>query len=996
MEIRVRSGAEPVVTRRPPHVPVHWRQAVAEQLRRDEKLGVLERVPPNTPTTWLHNMVLTSKTDGTPRRTVDLQQLNRYCDRETHHTVPPAKQARAVPPNTVKTVTDAWNGYHAIPIRQEDRHKTTFITEEGRFRYCRAPMGFLASQDAYTHRYDAIVAGFQRTTKCVDDMLLWDTDIEPHWWRIIDYLTWVGKHGIILNPNKFQFSNQEVDFAGFRITRNEIRPLPKYLDAIKNFPRPNNITDVRAWFGLVNQMSHYGRTSAMMEPFKPLLSPKCPFKWSAALDEAFEQSKEAILKEIRHGVEIFEPGRPTYLNSDWSKTGIGYWLRQKHCTCKSTSPACCPSGWRVTLAGSRFLRDAERRYAPIEGEALAVAWALEDTKFFTLGCRNLTVATDHKPLVKILGDQALGLVTNPRLFRIKQRTLMWHYKIVHVPGKSTPAADTASRYPAGNDDQPDNECDLLAAIRTLQEASDDMELKVIASAKASMSNMGAVTWKRVKEATSMDETLQDLRDMVENGFPTSRDRVDKCIQPYWQYRDRLCTIDGVVVLDGRAVIPTSLRQEVLRSLHAAHQGTSKMLARAATSVFWPGITADINNQRDRCVACWRMTPSQARMPPAEPCAPTRPFQAVAADFFAMQGMGYLVIVDRFSGWPHVTASRSGSQGLVNTLLSYFATFGIPEELSTDGGPEFTAKSTKSLLERWGVRHRQSSAYHPQSNGRAEVAVKSMKRLLTSHIDFDGRVDNEAITAGMLQYRNTPDTDTGLSPSQIIFGKNLRDLLPIKPRTQVFTEQSVHPVWRDVWQQRESALRQRFITQVDNLQPHTRHLPSLAPGDRVLLQNQAGAYGKRWDRTGVVLESKPHDQYLVKVDGSGRLTLRNRQFIRQFRNIQCPTSTAAPPLVSRRAQSDDAAEEHRQSGYDTVDERQGVVDVETPDQPKEPELNTPPGEPTTTGAGPEVDQPVPEKSVSQETQPIPQPPSPPRQRPQRRRRPPARFTDYVLY
>ena len=85
-------------------------------------------------------------------------------------------------------------------------------------------------------------------------------------------------------------------------------------------------------------------------------------------------------------------------------------------------PNCCQTGWKITLAGSRFLQDAETRYAPIEGEALAVAWGLEQTKYFTLGCDDLLVVTDHKPLTKILGDRMLDEIHNTRLFRLKQRT----------------------------------------------------------------------------------------------------------------------------------------------------------------------------------------------------------------------------------------------------------------------------------------------------------------------------------------------------------------------------------------------------------------------------------------------------------------------------------------------------------------------------------------------------------------------------------------------
>ena len=138
----------------------------------------------------------------------------------------------------------------------------------------------------------------------------------------------------------------------------------------------------------------------------------------------------------------------TCLSTDWSKTGIGYFLHQKHCTCESSIPGCCADGWRVALAGSRFLKDAESRYAPVEGEMLAVAWSLEDSKYFTLGCKDLVIATDHKPLVKLLGDRELADISNPRLFRIKQRTMLWRYNVVHVPGVKNPAADATSRNPS--------------------------------------------------------------------------------------------------------------------------------------------------------------------------------------------------------------------------------------------------------------------------------------------------------------------------------------------------------------------------------------------------------------------------------------------------------------------------------------------------------------------------------------------------------------------
>ena len=190
---------------------------------------------------------------------------------------------------------------------------------------------------------------------------------------------------------------------------------------------------------------------------------------------------------------------------------------------------------------------------------------------------------------------------------------------------------------------------------------------------------------------------------------------------------------------------------------------------------------------------------------------------------------------------------------------------------------------------WSVR----SAYHAQSNGRAEAGVKTVKRMLTSNTGPGGKIDTERVAAGLLQYRNTPDPASGLSPSQILFGRNLRDLLPVAPNTQVFESENVQAAWRDAWRHQEEAMRVRFAKQMDTLTPGSREHVQLAPGDRVLVQNQVGAKPKRWDRSGVVVEVKPHGQHLVRVDGSRRVTLRNRQFLRKVEQLQAADRGSAP-------------------------------------------------------------------------------------------------------
>ena len=145
ISILVDHNAKPVCFNTPATIPLHWMEDVKEKLEEDVDLGVLERVPMGEKPTWCFRMVLARKPDGSPQRTVDLSPLNEFCSREPHHVQSPFHQAKSIPPGTFKTVLDAWNGYHSVPIRESDRHLTTFITPFGRFRYRTAPQGFKAS-----------------------------------------------------------------------------------------------------------------------------------------------------------------------------------------------------------------------------------------------------------------------------------------------------------------------------------------------------------------------------------------------------------------------------------------------------------------------------------------------------------------------------------------------------------------------------------------------------------------------------------------------------------------------------------------------------------------------------------------------------------------------------------------------------------------------------------------------------------------------------------
>ena len=378
----------------------------------------------------------------------------------------------------------------------------------------------------------------------------------------MEWLQLCGNNGITLNPSKFVFAQDNVEFAGFEITPTSVRPSRKFLESILDVPTPANITDIRSWFGLVNQVAYAFAAAERILPFRALLKPGTTFTRNDDMQSLFGEYKSVIISEIEEGVRIFDASRPTCLATDWSKTGVGFWLFQKHCSCPGNKPFCCRDGWKITLAGGQFTHPAESRCAPVEGEALAVADALNKARYFVLGCENLTLAVDHKPQLKIFGKRSLDEISNTRLRNLKEKTLGYRFHVVHIPGAKHRAADAISRHPTGQPvkmDPPDDVAPLqdeiisadlptlaelrtsfLAGIRYGEVFEDTTELSVqnsAISALSSLCSVKAITWDGVSVATNSDEVMVKLIGIIELGMPEFRHLLPTELRPYHQYRD---------------------------------------------------------------------------------------------------------------------------------------------------------------------------------------------------------------------------------------------------------------------------------------------------------------------------------------------------------------------------------------------------------------------------------------------------------------------------
>ena len=454
---------------------------------------------------------------------------------------------------------------------------------------------------------------------------------------------------------------------------------------------------------------------------------------------------------------------------------------------------------------------------------------------------------------------------------------------------------------------------------------------MIAAISSEAESITSVSWELLAEETHKDKILKVLMRAIQEGFAGTYEG----ISDFMRYRDSLYITEDVILYEDRVVVPSSLRQTILQGLHAAHQGISAMQSRAQSIVFWPGMTLDIQDIRSRCRECNRNAPSQASTPSEPATPPLTPFEQIFADFFEFAGHHYLIAGERLSGWSEIFSTPSGTawsgaKGLIGCLRSMFATFGVPDQLSSDGGPEFMAGATKEFLKRWNVDHRISSAYHPQSNGRAEVAVKTAKRLLRSNIGPNGSLDNDKLLRALLQMRNTPDPDCNLSPAQIIYGRPIRDSLSFVNRLEKYSNPHIRATWREAWASKEDALRVRFSKTSESLNEHAKPLTPLKTGDKCFIQNQTGSNPTKWHRTGTVVEVADHDQYIVKVDGSGRLTKRNRKFLRSFKPASMTIESAPPTLRQETQVEAEPGQQNVPSSSDHVVTIPEEIESSTPD------------------------------------------------------------------
>ena len=824
-------------------IPIHWEKAAKKAIQTAIKNGKLRKV--EEPTDWISPGFFVPKGDPDKRKqlrnknkeetvdeddlrlVVDFTGLNKAVLRPVHPFPSSQNIIDSIPQGSHWFATlDACQGYHQVALSEESQLKTTFLLPWGRFCYRVAPMGLCSSSDEFCRRTDDALKDIDFIQKIVDDIIVFAPTKTELLKRVRIVLEKCRDAQITISKRKFKIG-QRVKFAGHIISNEGCQPDPSKLKAISEFPAPTNVSEMRAFLGLANQLGSFVPDLAhTTEPLRQLLKRNVSYNWLEDHQSAFDETKKILTSNpvVKH----FDPGRPTTVVADASRLkGIGWALLQEG----------NDKNKYLVRAGSRSLSDTESRYATIELETLAIKEAVTKCRHFLLGMPGFTVLTDHKPLVNIF-TKPMDDLTNPRIVRMREKIAPFVFEVNWVPGKSQLIADSLSRAPrfSPNGTEEDPEENTVNAYHTTA----DPLLQPLCQA--------------AKEDKEYQELLETIRS--DKGWKTlPADHLGKTYSQVW---NRLSTEGPLVIHDGkRIVVPNSYVTELLKRLHESHAGISKTKLAAQQLYYWNGMSNDIKKLVEDCRACQEIRPSQ----PQEPLIWTEakyPMEQVGIDLFECQGNHYMVMIDRKSGFPFAKKlSALTTKAITSILDKWFMDFGYPKIARTDGGPQFRTEFKKFCKEK-NIVHEQSSPYYAQSNGLAENAVKSIKHLVTKN--------PKALHHALMEWRNTPRSDDGHSPAQWMFGRRQRSILPALPTVfeAGFDE-------GDAEAKRERS-KNRIKKRYDE---RSAAIPEPNIGSQVMIQNPKS---KKWNVQGtIVAKSASGRSYDIATEGE--IMRRNRRFIK---------------------------------------------------------------------------------------------------------------------
>ena len=730
----------PPVVNAPRRVPFAQLDQVERELKRMVEMNVI--APVTTPTKWVSSLVVAPKPNGKIRICIDPQPLNKAIMR-SHYPLPSIEQ---ITPKLHKakvfSVLDAKTGFWQVKLDRESSYLTTFNTPFGRFRWKRMPFGINSAPEVWQQKMNEIVENLPGIEVIADDLLVigngdsTEEAVKDHDAKLQRLLLKAREVGLKFNAEKLKLRKSEVRYMGHLLTAEGLKIDPEKVKALLEMPAPTDKDGVKRLLGFVNYLAKFmEHLSDISTPIRDLEKEDVLFCWLDPQKRAFQRLKDLASKAPV--LRYYDPQADVAIQADASQAGLGFALMQQ--------------GQPVSL-GSRAMTSAERNYAQIEKEMLAIVVACEKFDQYIYG-KHCVVESDHKPLSAIY-KKPLHLAPK-RLQRMMLRLQKYDLEITYKPGTEMYLADTLSRaFPeAETGDRSPKRSDHVVESSEYCHRLEEVDLR-------DDLNLDEQYLARVRSETEGDQELQAVISLVKYGWPKSKKVLSADAQPYYNHRHELSTQHGFLFKGDRICVPRALKREFIEMFHASHLGVEGCLRRARECYFWPLMNAEVKDYVSKCSVCNAMRPEQCKEPLIPHEVPSRAWSKVGTDLFEYESKHYIVMTDYYSNWFEVESLKNTTtREVIREIKKQIARHGVFDELISDNGPQFTSEEFQEFAKKFRFLHPTSSPHYPQSNGKAENAVKLCKNMMKKC-----KMGNTDVYCALLDYRNTPSAETGCSPA----------------------------------------------------------------------------------------------------------------------------------------------------------------------------------------------------------------------------------------
>ena len=694
---------------------------------------------------WSSPVVMVRKPDGSWRFCIDYRKLNSI----THHDAYPLPRIDSTLDSlkgaTYFTTLDLASGYWQVAMAEDDKEKTAFSTPQGHFEFNVIPFGLTNAPATFQRLMECVLAGLsgEECLIYLDDVIVFSVSFKEHLERLARVFSALQKAQLKLKLSKCHFAQREVKYLGHIVSEKGIAPDPGKIEAVSSYPAPQNPKELKQFLGLSNYyrrfIPHYANIA---EPLNKLLRKnQHKFKWDAGCQAAFDHLKCKLTKAPILSYPDFT--LPFILQTDASDTAIGAILSQSHDGCET-----------VICYWSRQLTKPERNYSTIEREALAAVSAIKEFYPYLYGF-SFKLVTDHNPLTSLKGLKDVG----GRLARWLMYLQQFNFQVEYRSGKTHNNADALSRRPATEPIISVIQQQLRKGLGDLQSAqSSDPDLAPIITALSLHNALPSNIAPGLKNVFLHDGLL--CRNFRQSSSSSNQIQF---------------------------ILPTSLKRTVLQQLHdhSGHLGIHKTMENIKQRFYWPGYESDIEMWIRECRQCQQRNPQQSHQhAPLGTITASYPFEKVSWDIMGplpttSAGNKYiLVVTDLFSKWTEAFALHSTDSETLATILvnEVICRYGVPTVLHSDQGANLTGKIVSSMCEQLGINRTQTTAYHPQGNGQVERFNRTLEAMLSKTVQQNQLDWDKHLPRVMFAYRTAIHEATGYTPFHITFGRS--PLLPL--------------------------------------------------------------------------------------------------------------------------------------------------------------------------------------------------------------------------